>query len=271
MRYLGFRHDGENCIGVVGDDDTVTRLATVEEFYGDLDRWRDASPIGQPVVPRAEVALVPPVPTTAKILCLGLNYQSHVEETGSTRPPAPNIFARWYAALSSDGDAIPVPSGEPGLDWEVELAVVIGAELVDTPAASAMDGIFGYTILNDISARTHQRATSQWALGKNADGSGPIGPVVVRADAYGDPYGKALATRVNGETMQSSTTDRMLFKIDETIEYITRCVTLRPGDVIATGTPEGVGHAMDPPRLMTAGDTVEVEIEGIGVLRTAIV
>lgn len=271
MRYLGFRYDGEDCMGLVSDDGRkVTRLAPTDEFYGDLTRWRTSSGVGQAPFDIADVELVPPVPATAKILCLGLNYQAHVEETGRDRPAAPNIFARWYAALSCDGAEIPVPSGEPGLDWECELAVIIGADLVDTAAADAMDGVFGYTAFNDISARTHQRATGQWALGKNADGSGPIGPVVVSADEYGDPYGKAIATRVNGETMQSSTTDRMLFKIDETIEYITKCISLRPGDVIATGTPEGVGGAMDPPRFMTSGDSVEVEIEGIGILHTTI-
>lgn len=270
MKYLGFRHDGVPSIGVVADDgESVTALTSIDEFYGDLERWRSASPSGATVA-RADVEQIPPVPTTAKVLCLGLNYQAHVEETRSERPPAPNIFARWYACLSTDGDSIPVPSGEPGLDWECELGVIIGANLVDTPESESMSGVLGYTCFNDISARTHQRATGQWALGKNPDGSGPIGPVVVTADEYGDPYGRAIMTRVNGETMQSSTTDQMLFKIEETIAYITRCTSLRPGDVIATGTPSGVGASMTPPRFMHAGDTVEVEIDGIGVLTTNI-
>ncbi|MEM9893052.1 MAG: fumarylacetoacetate hydrolase family protein [Actinomycetota bacterium] len=268
MRYLGFTHDGADVIAVV-DGDTATVLTTVDDFYADPARSRAAAPDG-PAVPLAEAqaTAVPPVPRTAKILCLGLNYQLHVEETGRERPPAPNVFARWYASLSCHEARITVPSGEPGLDWECELAVIIGDHLVDTPAASAMAGVLGYTCFNDLSGRKHQRATSQWALGKNPDGSGPIGPVVVTADEYGDPYGRAIMTRVNGETMQSSTTDRMLFKIDETIEYITRATSLRPGDVIATGTPEGVGSMMDPPQLLTAGDGVEVEIADIGVLRT---
>ena len=271
VRYLGFLHDGQPTIGVVtADSSAVTPLTAIDDFYGDLTRWRTATAAGN-TVPLTEVEQIPAVPTTAKVLCLGLNYQAHVEETGRDRPPAPNIFARWYAGLSCDGDSISVPSGEPGLDWECELAVIIGDTLVDTPRHAAMAGILGYTCFNDISARTHQRATSQWALGKNPDGSGPIGPVVVTADEFGDPYGRSISTRVNGETKQSSTTDRMLFKIDETIEYITKCTSLRPGDVIATGTPEGVGGAMDPPQFMHAGDTVEVDIEGIGVLTTNIV
>ena len=270
MKFLGFRNDGQGCIGVVGDDgESVSLLTTIDEFYADLDRWQAATATG-PTFARDEIEQIPAIPTTAKILCLGLNYQSHVQETGSERPAAPNIFARWYATLSCDGDSIPVPSGEPGLDWECELAVIIGSNLVDTPASEAMAGILGYTCFNDVSGRTHQRATSQWALGKNPDASGPIGPHVVTADEYGDPYGRAIQTRVNGETMQSSTTDRMLFKIDETIEYITKCISLRPGDVIATGTPEGVGGSRKPPVFMGPGDTVEVDIEGIGVLRSHI-
>lgn len=268
MRYLGLQHHDDNWIGRV-DGGTVTPLARIDDFYADLARWTDPSAPGKgPSVALAEVDHVPPVPTTAKVLCLGLNYAAHVAETGSERPPAPNIFARWYASLSCHEGRIRSPSGEPGLDWECELAVIIGEHLVDTPASAAMAGVLGYTAFNDLSARTHQRATSQWALGKNPDDSGPIGPVVVTADEFGDPYGKAIMTRVNGETMQSSTTDRMLFKIDETIEYITKCVSLRPGDVIATGTPEGVGSRMDPPRFLNSGDMVEVEITDIGILRS---
>jgi 2-keto-4-pentenoate hydratase/2-oxohepta-3-ene-1,7-dioic acid hydratase in catechol pathway len=265
VRYLGFRVDGVDHIGIV-DGDTVTQLTTIDQFYADLPRWRQGGT--GPTFALDAVEQVPPVPPTSKIMCLGLNYAAHVDETGSQRPSAPNVFARWYACLSTHEGKVSVPSGEPGLDWECELAVIIGDHLVDTPASAAMDGVFGYTCFNDLSARTYQRATSQWALGKNPDDSGPIGPLVVTADEYGDPYGKAIMTRVNGETKQSSTTDRMLFKIDEVIEYITKATSLRPGDVIATGTPEGVGSRMDPPELLTAGDVCEVEIEGIGVLRS---
>ena len=271
MRYLGMRHEDEPTIGVLtADGRAVAPLTTIDEFYGDVERWRAAKPSATAVA-IAEVEQVPPVPQSAKILCLGLNYEAHVAETGNKRPPAPNIFARWYASLSCHEDSLSVPSGEPGLDWECEMGVIIGADLVDTPSSAAMAGVLGYTCFNDISARTHQRATSQWALGKNPDGSGPIGPWVVTADELGDPYGRSIQTRVNGQTMQASTTDRMIFKIDETIEYITACTSLRPGDVIATGTPEGVGAAMSPQRFMNAGDSVEVEIEGIGVLRSHII
>jgi 2-keto-4-pentenoate hydratase/2-oxohepta-3-ene-1,7-dioic acid hydratase in catechol pathway len=269
MRFLGYDDSGVGTIGVV-DGDSIQRLCTIDEFYDDVATWQAASPTG-PSQSVDAVTRVPPVPQTAKVLCLGLNYAAHIAETGRERPEYPNIFARWYSALSNHGDEVPVPSGDDRFDWECEMAVIIGADMTDTPQASAMDGVLGYTCFNDISARGYQRRTKQWAIGKNADRSAPIGPVVVTADEFGDPYGKQISTRVNGETRQAGTTDMMLFRIAETIEYITAGTSLRPGDVIATGTPSGVGDKMDPPTYLTAGDTVEVEIEDIGVLASRIV
>lgn len=269
MRYLGFNHDGVPTIGVVVDGH-VHPLCSIDAFYDEPARWV-ASSLPTTALPMEGLDLVPPVPTTAKVLCLGLNYAAHIEETKSERPPAPNIFAKWYASLSNDGDSIPVPTGDDRFDWECEMAVIIGANLTDTAEADAMSGVLGYTCFNDISSRGYQRRTHQWAIGKNADGSAPIGPMVVTADEFGDPYGKRIMTRVNGETRQDSTTDHMIFKIAETIEYITAGTSLRPGDVIATGTPSGVGDRMEPPTYLTAGDVCEVEIEDIGVLTTNIV
>ena len=269
MRFLGFEVDGVAAIGVVNDEQ-VRRLCSIDEFYADVDRWQNIAPSG-PSVSIADIVRVPPVPQTAKVLCLGLNYAAHISETGSERPDFPNIFAKWYASLSNHGDQIPVPSGDNRLDWECEMAVIIGAPLTDTTEADAMAGVLGYTCFNDISARGYQRRTKQWAIGKNPDNSAPIGPVVVTADEFGDPYGRRILTRVNGDVRQDGTTDMMLFKIAETIEYITAGTSLRPGDVIATGTPSGVGDKMDPPTYLTAGDTVEIEIEGIGTLQSRIV
>ena len=269
MRYLGYLHDGVATIGVV-QGDLVHPLCSIDGFYAEPDRWRSASPAPDGVA-RDSIELVPPVPTTAKVLCLGLNYAAHIEETKSERPPAPNIFAKWYASLSCDGDQVPVPTGDDRFDWECEMAVIIGSHLTDTPEVDAMAGVLGYTCFNDISSRGYQRRTHQWAIGKNGDGSAPIGPVVVTADEFGDPYGKRIMTRVNGETRQDGTTDLMIFKIAETIEYITHGTSLRPGDVIATGTPSGVGDRMDPPTYLTPGDVCEVEIQDIGTLTTNIV
>jgi len=269
MRFLGYEDNAVGTIGVV-DGDQLQRLCTIDEFYGDIAHWQAAAPTGDPVSVDT-IVRVPPVPQTAKVLCLGLNYAAHIEETESQRPDAPNVFAKWYASLSNHGDQIPVPANDVRFDWECELAVIVGSHLGPTSAADAMDGVLGYTCFNDLSARGFQRATRQWAIGKNPDGGAPIGPVVVTADEFGDPYGKRIGTRVNGETRQDSTTDLMLFRIAETIEYITGGTSLRPGDVIATGTPSGVGDKMDPPTYLTAGDTVEVEIEGIGTLQSRIV
>lgn len=269
MRFLGYLNDGVATIGVVNGD-AVHPLCSIEAFYDDPARWVATSPPPSGV-PLSEVIQVPPVPTTAKILCVGLNYADHIAETKSDRPEAPNLFARWFASLSVDGAEVPVATGDPKLDWECELAAIIGAPLTDTAASAAMAGVLGYTCFNDLSLRGYQRRTKQWAVGKNGDGSAPIGPVVVTADEFGDPYGKRLMTRVNGEVRQDSTTDHMIFKLAETIEYITAGTSLRPGDVIATGTPDGVGAGMDPPTFLVAGDVVEVEIEDIGVLTTRIV
>ncbi|MDH3754751.1 MAG: fumarylacetoacetate hydrolase family protein [Acidimicrobiia bacterium] len=269
MRFLAYDSADGPMIGAV-DDGTVRRLCGLQTFYQDPFGPIDSAPTGADL-PVEAIAQIPPVPPTAQILCIGLNYAAHIEETGRDRPEAPNIFARWYATLSCADAEVPVPSGEPGLDWEGELAVVIGREMTDVTDDEAMAGVLGYTCFNDISARTYQRRTPQWALGKNATRSGPIGPVVVTADELGDPYGLRLETRYNGETVQSTTTDHMIFGVGETLAYASRCVTLRPGDVLATGTPAGVGSRRDPPVLMTAGDEVEVEIERIGTLRTKII
>lgn len=269
MRFLGYDDGGVGAIGVV-EGESVRRLCTIDEFYGDVASWQQATPSGNPV-PLADIQRVPPVPQTAKVLCLGLNYAAHIEETNNTRPDHPNIFAKWYASLSNHGDEVPVPVGDDRFDWECEMAVIIGAPLSGTAQADAMSGVLGYTCFNDLSARGYQRRTRQWAIGKNPDGGAPIGPVVVTADEFGDPYNKRISTTVNGERRQDASTELMLFKIAETIEYITAGTSLRPGDVIATGTPSGVGDKMDPPTYLTAGDIVEIEIEDIGVLQSRIV
>jgi 2-keto-4-pentenoate hydratase/2-oxohepta-3-ene-1,7-dioic acid hydratase in catechol pathway len=268
MRMIAYESPSGPIMGAV-EGDMVQPLATVDAFYADPDSHRGS--VHGPAIALAGVVQVPPVPTTARILCIGLNYPLHIEETKSRRPDHPNLFARWPSTLVVDGASTPVPPGETGLDWEVELAAVIGKEMLAVDRADAMDGVLGYTCFNDISARTFQRATPQWALGKNPDNSGPIGPCIVTADELGDPYALRIESRYNGRTVQSSVTGNMIFRIDETIEYITQAITLRPGDIIATGTPDGVGSRMDPPVLMVAGDEIEIEIEGIGKVKTHIV
>ncbi|MGI9624506.1 MAG: fumarylacetoacetate hydrolase family protein, partial [Acidimicrobiales bacterium] len=257
-------------VAIIDNQDPATArpVGPIDEFYTDPHAGIAVRP-GAPV-PVAELTQVPPVPRTARIFCIGLNYPLHIQETSKDRPAHPNIFGRWASKLSVDGASVPVPPGETGLDCEAELAVVIGSEMSAVTDEEAMAGVFGYTGFNDISARTYQNATSQFTLGKNADHSAPIGPVIVTADELGDPYSLRIRSRLNGETMQDSVTANMIFNIAETISYISGVLTLRPGDVIATGTPDGVGAWREPPVLMVAGDVIEVEIERIGILTSTI-
>ncbi|MBB6375694.1 2-keto-4-pentenoate hydratase/2-oxohepta-3-ene-1,7-dioic acid hydratase in catechol pathway [Pseudonocardia eucalypti] len=190
---------------------------------------------------------------------------------GIELPKVPMIFGRWESTLVVDGAPVPVPPNEPGLDWEGELAAVIGTPAFGVAESDALRHVLGYTAFNDLSARRKQLETTQFTLGKNADRSGPIGPVLVTTDELPDPAGLSLRTRVNGETVQDGNTGDMIHDLARVIAYISDTVTLLPGDVIATGTPAGVGASMDPPRFLTDGDVVEVEIEGIGVLRNPIV
>jgi 2-keto-4-pentenoate hydratase/2-oxohepta-3-ene-1,7-dioic acid hydratase in catechol pathway len=211
---------------------------------------------------------LPAVPPSARVLCVGLNYRAHAAEGGFAVPDFPTIFGRWTASLVSGGVA--VPAIDPKTDWEGELAVVVGRSMTAVPEARALDHVFGYACFNDISSRTYQRHTSQWTPGKNSDRSGPMGPIVT-ADETGDPArGWRLQTRVNGQVVQDAITSDMVFSVPRILSYLSEIMTLNPGDVIASGTPEGVGHARNPPWFMKDGDVVEVEIEHLGVLSNPI-
>ncbi|MFE2041406.1 fumarylacetoacetate hydrolase family protein [Streptomyces sp. NPDC059477] len=272
MKLVGYVNgQGESAIGSLGDADTIVPLATMREFYQDGFRIAErAAPAGEPIK-RSGLTLLPVVPETARVFCVAINYLGHAaeaEEVGIARPVVPMIFGRWASTLVVDGASIPVPPREEGLDWEVELAAVIGRPTYDVDEATAMESILGYAVFNDISARQVQLETPQFTLGKNADRSGPIGPLVI--DPTLDPHDLNLRTRVNGETVQQGNTRDMVFKLPQVISHISRSVTLLPGDVIATGTPEGIGASMKPPRLMGPGDVVEVEVEKLGVVRNTI-
>lgn len=185
-------------------------------------------------------------------------------------PSYPTVFGRWASTLVCDGDAIPVPRHEPGLDWEVELAVVVGARLTDVGEDEAAAGILGYTAFNDVSARQTQFETAQWTLGKNADRSGPVGPELVTRDEF-DGIDARLTCSVNGDIVQSALASQMIFQPPAIIAYISRTTTLEPGDLVCTGTPEGVGFVRRPSRSLTPGDVLATEIEGIGRMVNPIV
>ena len=208
-----------------------------------------------------------PLHAPSKIACVGLNYRDHCRETGAEAPERPLIFAKFPSSLVGPDDAIEWPDGlTEQVDWEVELAAVIGRRVRHASEREAIDAIFGYTAANDVSARDLQFADKQWVRAKSIDTFCPLGPVVVTPDEFGDPQHKRLAARVNGEAMQDSTTAEMIFGVGEIVSFLSRAVTLEPGDLVLTGTPWGVGAFRTPPVFLAPGDTVEVEVEGIGVL-----
>jgi 2-keto-4-pentenoate hydratase/2-oxohepta-3-ene-1,7-dioic acid hydratase in catechol pathway len=279
MKFVGYLSEGRTLIGVAGADGTLFPIAEPSEFYRDLPKSLAAAQkaaAGRGGVGRYEER--PAVAGNACVFCVGVNYESHANEGRHLMPkdmPAfkfpvkPTIFSRWTRSLNANGGNI--PNIETCHDWEGELAVVIGKEMRNVDQATAAEGILGYAVFNDVSARTYQLHTSQWTLGKNPDGSGVIGAIVTK-DEVGDPAaGLRLTTTLNGTIMQDSSTAEMYYPIPSVIAYISEVMTLFPGDVIATGTPAGVGFARQPPLFMKVGDTIEVAIEKIGAIKNKVV
>ncbi|MBN8942238.1 MAG: fumarylacetoacetate hydrolase family protein [Rhizobiales bacterium] len=227
----------------------------------------------------ASLTLLAPVPRPARnVFCVGRNYKDHIDEglraqglAPKPLPEAPEFFTKSPAAVVAHGDTVPVHAkATKRLDYEVELAVIIGRRGIDIPRAEAMDHVFGYTIANDVTGRDLQRRHGQWFKGKSLDRSCPLGPVVVHRSVIGDTPDLAIRMRINGELRQDSRTSRMIFDIPAIIEQLSLGMALEPGDIIATGTPSGVGYAMEPPRALGVGDRMEAEIEGIGTLANVI-
>jgi 2-keto-4-pentenoate hydratase/2-oxohepta-3-ene-1,7-dioic acid hydratase in catechol pathway len=252
--------------------DSWTRLAA---------RLTDALAGGPSADARPQVDLVrwhAPIRPAKNVVCLGLNYSSHAKESAQARgrevkiPDHPVFFTKAPTSINGPYDAIDWdPSVTQQVDWEAELGVVIGVRGKNIPRAKALDHVFGYTVVNDVSARELQQRHLQWFKGKSLDGFCPMGPVVVTGDEFGNPQTKTIGLRVNGVQKQHSTTANMIFAVDVIIESLSQGMTLEPGDVIATGTPEGVGLGRTPQEFLKDGDVVETEIEGIGTLRNTIV
>ncbi|MGP2438378.1 fumarylacetoacetate hydrolase family protein [Streptomyces sp. JW3] len=276
MRVVGIRgRDGRVDVGELSADGREVRvLAALDDFWADaaghLGRANDDGPLV--AVTRAD--LVPPVLPDARVICVGLNYLKHVAE-GSFReqelPEYPTLFARWTRSLTVDGAEVPVPSGEDGLDWEGEIVAWVGAPLVDASPEQALAAVVGYSAFNDLTSRRAQKLTSQWILGKNGDRSGPLGPLVPAAEVGDLRDGLRVRTYVNGETVQDGSTAEMVYGVGDTLAHISRTLTLRPGDLLATGTPSGVGYARTPPWLLQPGDVVEVDVERVGSVRNTVV
>ncbi len=212
-----------------------------------------------------------PIGRPGKIICVGLNYHDHCREQGVDPPAYPMLFAKFANAINHPGDPVVRPRATEKLDLECELAVVIGRRTSRVAPAEAMRAVFGYTVLNDVTMRDLQREDRQWLRAKGSDGFAPIGPVVVTVDELGDAAGLWMRSSVNGETWQDSSTAEMIFDVPTLIAFVSRTIALEPGDLIATGTPAGVGHFADPPRYLAAGDVMTVEIEGIGAIRNPVI
>lgn len=274
MRIVGLRHaDGSVQVATLSADGReVGVLTTLAEFWAAPRTW-----LGEraSVAFRVdEVQLVPPVLPGARVICIGLNYLKHVAEGSYAAegvPPYPTLFARWTSSLTVGGVGIPVPSNEDGLDWEGEVVAWVGETLIDATPDEALAAVVGYSTFNDVTSRRAQKLTSQWILGKNGDRSGPLGPLVPAAEVGDLRDGLKLETRVNGTVVQQGRTDEMVYTVGDTLSLISRTLTLQPGDLLATGTPSGVGYTRTPPWLLQPGDEVEVEVERLGVLRNPIV
>jgi 2-keto-4-pentenoate hydratase/2-oxohepta-3-ene-1,7-dioic acid hydratase in catechol pathway len=280
MKLLTYRWQGKESFGVVAGDGIVDIGSRLGAKYRDLkavlaagalDEVRRAAEGRKPDAPLAEIAYLPVIPNPDKLLMVGLNYKAHREEAGRPETEKPTIFARYADSQIGHDQPIVRPRESDKLDYEGELAVIIGKEGRRIATAQALSHVAGYACYNDGSVRDFQRHTSQWHPGKNFVATGPFGPWMVTADEIPDPQTLTLETRLNGKVMQHTTTDLMIFPVAELIAYCSSFCNLAPGDVIVSGTPGGVGYARKPPVFMKPGDTVEIEISKIGVLRNGVI
>ncbi len=280
MKLVSFRHAGKDSFGVVVNEGVVDLAPYASEIGSTLKQAlvrnsmaaiRTIAREAKATLAWADLELLPVVPDPQKILCVGINYLEHVKETGRDIPEKPTIFTRFADSQTAHNAAIVRPAASGNLDFEGELAVVIGRHARQVKAANAFDYVAGYSCYNDGSVRDWQRHASQFTPGKNFPRTGGFGPWLVTADELGDPSRLSLTTRLNGEVVQHATTDDLIFDVPALIEYCSTFTELGPGDVIITGTTGGVGAFRQPPLWMKAGDVVEVEISKIGVLKNTIV
>ncbi|WP_455924187.1 fumarylacetoacetate hydrolase family protein [Pseudomonas putida] len=283
MKFTTFLHNGTPRLGLIEGDQVIDLNAALPHVPADLRQALEqgidlneaalaAADSQAPRLPLNDLQLAPLVPEPGKTICLGLNYFDHANESGRGKPEYPWFFYRGKTSLMAHEVAGRLPRVSERFDFEAELAVVIGAKVPRHVAqADALDYVFGYTCFNDMSVRDYQKRTPQWTIGKNFDATGALGPVVVTADELpAGATGLRIQCRLNGEIMQDATTSDMIWSVAETIALLSECLTLEPGDVIAMGTPAGVGQARTPQLWMKAGDVVEVKIENVGLLRNPI-
>jgi 2-keto-4-pentenoate hydratase/2-oxohepta-3-ene-1,7-dioic acid hydratase in catechol pathway len=301
MRYVTFSLPGDPTqrLGAVRGDRVVDVSKAIKDTWtgpapdsllalidAGPEAWKEVAALVEPDLAASsgahrlqDVVCHAPIPRPRKnIFCLGQNYLNHLQEAARARerqakiPEVPVFFTKTPTTVNGPFDDVPWDAGlTEQLDYEAELGVIVGVTCKNVGRANALDYVFGYTIINDTSARDLQLKHLQWFKGKSLDGTCPMGPVVVTADEFGDPQNKNISLRLNGEVRQDATTADMIFPINVTLEFLSRGLTLEPGDIIATGTPAGVGLGRTPPEYMKDGDVMETEVEGIGVMRNRIV
>jgi 2-keto-4-pentenoate hydratase/2-oxohepta-3-ene-1,7-dioic acid hydratase in catechol pathway len=270
VKLLAFAQDsGARRLGVLDGDVVVDVTDSVgpDPLLADLERLD----LGGPRLHLDEVRVLAPVARPGKIICVGLNYHDHCREQGIQPPAYPMLFSKFANAVTGPGDTVTRPRATEKLDLECELAVVIGRRAKGIGPGEALEHVFGYTIVNDVTMRDLQAEDRQWLRAKGSDGFAPMGPVVVTRDEIADPQALRMRSSVNGETWQESTTAEMVFDVATIVAFASRTITLEPGDVIATGTPAGVGHHQAPPRYVAGGDVMRCEIDGMGALENPVV
>lgn len=227
--------------------------------------------IARAVIRRADITLLAPVPRPGKLICIGLNYRDHAAESNMPIPERPVVFSKFTTAVIGPDQPVVIPSTSRQVDYEAELAVVIGRRAKQVSLENALEYVLGYTNFNDVSARDFQFADGQWQRGKSCDTFAPMGPYIATPDEIADPHALPIKLRLNGRTMQDSNTNQLIFGVPALISFLSETITLEPGDVIATGTPPGVGFARQPPVFLKDGDVMEVDIEGLGILSNPLV
>lgn len=261
--------------GVLLDEENIVEVAGSfrdlgpDQLAGLVDSLNRPDPGRQPLKLGA-VTLHAPVPDPGKILCIGLNYRDHCEESGMPIPDHPVLFAKYSNTLTGHNGEIRLDGTSQEVDYEAELAFVIGRRARHVAEAQAMDYVAGYITANDVSARDLQFADKQWVRGKSQDTFCPLGPWLVTKDEVPDPHSLRISCRVNGVTLQDSNTNQLIFNIPQLVSFLSHGITLEPGDIVLTGTPPGVGFARKPPIFLKNGDTVEIEIEKVGLLRNRV-
>ena len=278
MKLLRFGAAGAERPGMLDGEGVIRDLSgVIDDLRGDalsaggLERLRAVDPGSLPEVP-SDTRLGPPVAGTGKMICIGLNYADHAAESGMPVPPEPVIFMKATSAICGPNDPILIPRGSVKTDWEVELAVIIGSRTKYVSETDAMAHVAGFAVTNDVSERDFQiERAGQWTKGKSCDNFGQIGPWLVTRDEIADPQDLGMWLTVNGETLQNGSTRTMVYGVAHLVSYLSRFMTLHPGDVISTGTPPGVGLGQKPPRYLKPGDVVELGIEGLGTQRQDVI